>query len=102
MTKEEDFTRMFEYLREDFKAAREETRDGFQAVNTKLDKLNDALTTHCADDNKNFDALGARIGKMETAASVKESIATKSWDRFAGWCGLILAAILAAITWFLK
>lgn len=101
-TNQWDTKQMFEYLRDDIKANREENRALANETNRKIDKLTDMLSLHVSDDAKNFKELSDRVGCIEVTGTTTEKIKEKGWGHLTGWAVAIAAWVTAFVMYFHK
>jgi hypothetical protein len=95
-----DTKQMFEYLRDDLNANREENRALANETNRKIDKLTDMLSTHVSDDAKNFKEISERLGCIEITDQTKDRVKDRSWGRFTGWAVALAAWVHPLIMYF--
>lgn len=100
---------MFEYLRDDLKANREENRLLAQETNRKIDSLTDMLRLHVTDDTKNFKDLtdsqskmSERIACIEVTGTTVEKVKERNWTHFSGWITAAIAFGTMLVIYFQK
>jgi len=88
---------MFDYLRDDVKQFREETKQALGELRTEQRRFTDALLSHTKEDHDNFATLSERLSRIEVSDNAVNKSKEARFSRFVGYGGMFIAAV-ASIT----
>jgi hypothetical protein len=84
---------MFDYLRDDVKQFRDESKEAFREIRDEQRRFTEALLAHTKDDRDNFASLDKRLQNIEVSEAVVGKTKDARFNRFVGYCGLAVAFI---------